>query len=162
MWLIDQLAERAIDRARERGELDNLPNEGRPLQLDDDSMVPPELRAAYRLLKNAGYLPEEVKLRREIRDAEQLLREARTEEERDEAGPRLRILLNRLGTHRASSLLAQEAYYQQLRARVDTGRCSPGSESKPPATASVDAPDGPGVAKAAFQTRAMSCGRRTP
>lgn len=119
MWLLDRIAERTIDRARERGEFDDLPNKGRPLELEDDSMVPPELRAGYRLLKNAGYLPEEVELRREIRDAEQLLREARTEEERAEAGPRLRVLLNRLGNHRASSLLAQEAYYQQLRARVD-------------------------------------------
>lgn len=116
MWLLDQMAERAIDRARERGELDDLPNRGRPLQLDDDSMVPPELRAAYRLLRNAGYLPEEVRLRREIHDAEQLLREARTEEERAEAGPRLRLLLDRLGHRRATSLLAQEAYYQQVRA----------------------------------------------
>lgn len=126
MWLLDQMAERAIDRARTRGELDNLPNEGRPLQLDDDSMVPPELRAAYRLLRNAGYLPEAVELRREIRDAEQLLREARTEEERAEAGPRLRLLLDRLGHRRGSSLLAQEDYYQQVRARVDTGEGDPG------------------------------------
>lgn len=119
MWLLDQMAERAIDQARARGDLDDLPNEGRPLELDDDSMVPPELRAAHRLLRNAGYLPEEVRLRREIHDAEQLLREARTEEERAEAGPRLRLLLDRLGHRRAGSLLAQEAYYQQLRARVD-------------------------------------------
>lgn len=121
MWLLDTMAERAIDRARERGELDDLPNKGRRLQFDDDSMVPPELRAGYRLLKNAGYLPEEVQLRREIHDAEQLLREARTREERAELGPRLRMLLDRLGNRRASSLLAQEAYYQQVRARVDTG-----------------------------------------
>lgn len=121
MWLLDQMAERAIDRARQRGELDHLPNAGRPLELDDDSMVPPELRAAYRLLRNAGYLPEGVEVRRAIRDAEQLLREARTEEERADAGARLRLLLNRLGDRRAGSLLAQEAYYQQVRARVATG-----------------------------------------
>lgn len=121
MWLLDQMAERAIDQARQRGELDDLPNAGRPLDLDDDSMVPAQLRPAYRLLKNAGYLPEGVELRREIRDAEQLLREARTEEERAEIGPRLRLLLDRLGDQRANSLLAQEAYYQEVRARVDSG-----------------------------------------
>lgn len=121
MWLLDQMAERAIDQARARGELDDLPNAGRPLELDDDSMVPPELRPAYRVLKNAGYLPEEAEVRREIRDVEQLLREARTEEERAEIGPRLRLLLDRLGDRRANSLLAQESYYQEVRARVDNG-----------------------------------------
>ncbi|EKO3976272.1 DUF1992 domain-containing protein, partial [Vibrio fluvialis] len=33
---------------------------GEPLSLDDDSMVPPELRMGYRILKNAGYIPPEL------------------------------------------------------------------------------------------------------
>lgn len=118
MHLLDQLAEEHIARARDRGELDGLPNEGRPLALDDDSMVPPQLRAAYRILRNAGYLPEEIQVRRDIEDAESLLRLARTEEERATAGARLRLLLNRLGNARAGSLMTQEAYYQRIRDRV--------------------------------------------
>jgi len=65
MWLIDQLAEQHIREAQEKGELSQLPGEGAPLKLDDDSAVPPELRSAYRLLKNAGYLPPELEMRRE-------------------------------------------------------------------------------------------------
>lgn len=118
MWLLDQLAEDNIARARERGELDDLPNDGRPLQLDDDSMVPPELRAAYRILKNAGYLPEEMQVRRDLQDAEALLHAARTEEERATAGARVRLLLSRLGDHRAGSLMTQEAYFQRIRDRI--------------------------------------------
>lgn len=118
MWLLDQLAEENIARARERGELDDLPNDGRPLQLDDDSMVPPELRAAYRVLKNAGYLPAELQLRRDIADAEQLLRIARTEEERATAGARLRLLLSRLGDRRAGSLMTEDDYFRRIRARI--------------------------------------------
>ncbi|ADD78762.1 YhdN [Pantoea ananatis LMG 20103] len=57
MWLIDQLVEQHIKAAQEKGELSNLPGEGAPLQLEDDSQVPPELRAGFRLLKNAGFLP---------------------------------------------------------------------------------------------------------
>jgi len=34
-----------------RGEFDNLPGTGKPLALDDDTLVLPELRAAYRVLK---------------------------------------------------------------------------------------------------------------
>ncbi len=53
MWLLDQWAERHIAEAQAKGEFDNLAGSGEPLILDDDSHVPPELRAGYRLLKNA-------------------------------------------------------------------------------------------------------------
>ena len=49
------LAERKIEEAIERGELDDLPGAGQPLDLDDlDPLLPEELRMAYRILKNAG------------------------------------------------------------------------------------------------------------
>ena len=65
MWLLDQWAERHITEAQAKGEFDNLPGIGEPLILDDDSHVPPELRAGYRLLKNAGCLPPELEQRKE-------------------------------------------------------------------------------------------------
>ena len=65
MWLLDQWAERHILNAQRKGELDNLPGSGEPLSLDDDSHVPAELRAGYRLLKNAGCLPPELEHRKE-------------------------------------------------------------------------------------------------
>ncbi|MFG1174919.1 DUF1992 domain-containing protein [Erwiniaceae bacterium CAU 1747] len=74
MSLLDQLAEQHILAALREGELDNLPGAGQPLQLDDDSHVPPELRAGYRLLKNSGYLPAELEMRREAVELDQLLR----------------------------------------------------------------------------------------
>lgn len=118
MWLLERLAEERIAQARARGELDDLPGRGRPLHLDDDAMVPAELRPAYRLLKNAGYLPEEMQLRRDLHDAEALLRAARTEEERATAGARLRLLLSRLSGSRAACLLMQEAYLRRIRDRI--------------------------------------------
>lgn len=63
--LIDQLAEQQIRAAQELGQLQDLPGQGAPLVLDDDSMVPETLRAGYRLLKNAGYLPPELIQRRD-------------------------------------------------------------------------------------------------
>lgn len=75
MWLIDQLAEQHIRAAQEKGELNNLPGEGVPLVLDDDSHVPPELRTAYRLLKNAGFLPPELAMRREALEVRDLLKQ---------------------------------------------------------------------------------------
>lgn len=64
--LVAVIAEERIREAMERGEFDNLPGKGRPLDLDDLANVPEELRSAYRLLKNAGFVPPEVELRKEI------------------------------------------------------------------------------------------------
>ncbi|WP_342323313.1 DUF1992 domain-containing protein [Kosakonia sp. BYX6] len=65
MWLLDQWAERHILDAQQKGEFDNLAGSGEPLFLDDDSHVPNELRAGYRLLKNASCLPPELEYRKE-------------------------------------------------------------------------------------------------
>jgi len=59
--MLDFLAEQRIAEAVSRGELDDLPGAGRPLDLDDDTLVPEELRVAHRILKNAGVAPPEVK-----------------------------------------------------------------------------------------------------
>ena len=70
---LDLLAERRIAEALARGELDDLPGAGRPLVLDDDALIPEELRVAYRILKNAGYVPPEVEPLRELQELERLL-----------------------------------------------------------------------------------------
>lgn len=53
------IAEARIREAEKRGEFDNLPGKGLPLDLDADANIPEELRMAYKLLKNGGYLQEE-------------------------------------------------------------------------------------------------------
>ena len=53
---LQYLAERKIDEAIARGEFDNLPGQGRPLDLEDeDPLAPPEVRMAKRILRNAGF-----------------------------------------------------------------------------------------------------------
>lgn len=73
MWLIDRWAEQRIVEAQNKGELDNLPGTGQKLVLDDDTHVPPELRAGYRLLKNSGFLPPELLQRKEAVELHELL-----------------------------------------------------------------------------------------
>ncbi|XAW88001.1 DnaJ family domain-containing protein [Vibrio sp. CDRSL-10 TSBA] len=58
--LVDKIAEQRIQAAFNEGKMDDLPGKGEPLQLDDDSMVPEQLRMGYRVLKNAGYIPPEL------------------------------------------------------------------------------------------------------
>ncbi|MDG4552978.1 MAG: DUF1992 domain-containing protein [Candidatus Competibacter sp.] len=117
---IDQIAEARIRDAIERGELSGLPGEGRPLQLDDDSAIPEELRAAYRILKNSGFLPPELQLRKELRDAEQLLG-LLPESERSRARVRLELLQLRLAASRCQpiNLLLEDRYRQCLLDRLD-------------------------------------------
>ncbi|ADG81370.1 DnaJ family domain-containing protein [Thermincola potens] len=66
MDVVAMIAEEKIREAIKNGELENLPGEGKPLKIQDLSHVPAELRAGYILLKNAGVLPEELELRKEI------------------------------------------------------------------------------------------------
>jgi Domain of unknown function (DUF1992) len=62
---MDQLIEDKIQRAIAVGELRNSPGEGRPLCLDDDLLVPEEMRPALRILKNSGFVPAEILWRKE-------------------------------------------------------------------------------------------------
>ncbi|AVJ19591.1 hypothetical protein CLM71_21820 [Serratia sp. MYb239] len=79
MWLLDEWAERHIRNAQDSGEFENLPGQGKPLELDDDSAVPAELRSGFRLLKNAGYLPPELEVRKEALTIAALLQEINSE-----------------------------------------------------------------------------------
>jgi hypothetical protein len=66
MNALDLLAEARIQEAIAAGLLNEHPYKGRPLPRDNAAMVPEEVRGAYRILKNAGLIPEELELRKEI------------------------------------------------------------------------------------------------
>lgn len=53
MHALEIIAERRIEEASARGELQGLPGEGRPLDLDEDPLLPYELRLVKRILRNA-------------------------------------------------------------------------------------------------------------
>jgi hypothetical protein len=60
MLALELIAERKIAEAIAQGEFDDLPGAGKPLDLDEDPLVPEEQRMANRILKNAGFAPREV------------------------------------------------------------------------------------------------------
>jgi hypothetical protein len=70
--MLDFLVEQKLLEAVSRGDFDGLPGAGRPLDLDDDPLIPEELRLAYRTLKNAGIVPPEVQTLNEIAALERL------------------------------------------------------------------------------------------
>ena len=73
MEILEKIAERRIREAIENGEFDNLPNQGKPLRLHEDSCIPEELRMSYKVLKNAGCIPPELELRKEITSLRSLI-----------------------------------------------------------------------------------------
>ena len=60
MLALEWIAERKIEEAVSRGELDRLPNAGQPLDLYEDPLVPQEMRMAKRILGNAEVSLEEI------------------------------------------------------------------------------------------------------
>lgn len=73
MDILAILAENKIREAIANGDLNNLPGSGKPIKLEDLSHVPEELRAGYSILKNAGVLPEEMELKKEIITLQKLI-----------------------------------------------------------------------------------------
>nr|WP_154982499.1 DUF1992 domain-containing protein [Bacillus paranthracis] len=67
------IAEEKIRQAIRNGDLDHIPGKGKPLQLEDLSTVPPELRMSYKILKNAGMIPPEMELQKDILKIEDLI-----------------------------------------------------------------------------------------
>ena len=123
MNLIDRLVEQKISEAVARGELSGLPGEGAPLQLDDDALVPEDLRMAYRLLRNAGFVPPEVSALREIGDLERRVDALAKDDERARALRKLQYLRLRLeasGRFRHLSAAAS-AYSAKLMERLQEG-----------------------------------------
>lgn len=124
---LDLLVERRIQAAIARGEFDGLPGAGRPLALDDDPLVPEELRVAYRLLKNAGCVPPELS---QIVNVNQLLGavtgDELTDGERSAADRRLRALLIQLelSGHTATAQSAWQQYSDALRERGQSQRAA--------------------------------------
>ena len=55
-----------IRNAMARGEFDNLPGAGKPIDLSAYFDTPEELRLAYSVLKSADILPQEAELLKEI------------------------------------------------------------------------------------------------
>jgi hypothetical protein len=79
---IQRVAEQRILEAQRAGAFDNLPGKGKPLELEDLSWVPEDLRISYHVLKNAHVLPPEVELLKDIHILEDLLKHVEDEGER--------------------------------------------------------------------------------
>jgi len=122
MDIFSKIVEKKIREAKEQGEFDHLPGSGEPLEIEDDSHVPEDLRLVHKILKNADCLPPELQLRKEIRQMEDLLGDIRDEKEKYRQIKRINYKITQLNLMGKKSPLFEESqvYYRKL---VDkTGR----------------------------------------
>ena len=73
--------EAQIREAIERGDFDQLPNKGQPLDLSQWQKTPPHLRMTYTILKNAGYSLGEIQTKKDMAELRAMI-ELETESER--------------------------------------------------------------------------------
>jgi hypothetical protein len=115
MLCFHRIAEQRILEAVQRGELDDLPGAGRPLELDDDSHVPEDLRMAFRILKNAGCSPPEVELRKEISRVEDLLSGMEDMREKYQQIKKLNFLVMKLNMMRRAHVDLEKCQHYEER-----------------------------------------------
>jgi len=93
---IERLAEQRIQEAQRNGEFDDLAGKGKPLELEDYSQLPEDLRMAYHVLKNAHVLPPEAEIMKDIKILEDLLKHVEDEGERKSLAKSLQWKMIRL------------------------------------------------------------------
>ena len=114
--LFQRLAEQRILEAQRRGEFDDLPGKGKPLEMEDLSWVPDELRVGYMVLKNAHVLPPEAELRKDIHILEDLLKHIEDESQRKTLAKSMQWKMIRLDLLKRRSMSGQSIrdYGQKL------------------------------------------------
>jgi hypothetical protein len=83
MMPFDEIAENLIKEAQARGEFENLPGKGKPLDLTEYFNIPEDVRVAQAMLKNAGMIPVEIELLQEIAALKESLTLVNDETERE-------------------------------------------------------------------------------
>ncbi len=87
--MFDRIVEAIIQEAMERGEFDNLPGKGKPIDLTEYFEMPEEIRLAQSVLKNAGMTPREVELLKEIAELKQVRAALLDEKKKQEIGQQI-------------------------------------------------------------------------
>ncbi len=102
----EAIVEERIKAAQKQGKFDNLEGRGKPLVFED-AQAPNDLRLAHKILKNAGFLPPEVEIRKQMTHVRELM------DQTAPASPELATLHKKLN---------------YLMAKLDVARsCSPAS-----------------------------------
>ena len=118
----DKLVEERIKNAQKKGDFNNLPGSGKPLDLDDNSCVAEDLRLAYKILKNADFVPPEIEIKNEIKKTEDLLAGMKDEKEKYRTLKKLNFLILKLNNMRSASINFDfpQQYVEKVAGRLET------------------------------------------
>lgn len=117
--ILDNLAEERIKAAIDKGDFQNLEGQGKPLEMEDDSLIPEDLRMSYKILKNSGHVPPEVQADKDIRTAVDLLNHCKDEKSRYRQMQKLNYLLMKTGLGSKRSFSSENEYYEKILDRID-------------------------------------------
>ncbi len=112
----NKIVEARILKAQQKGEFDNLEGSGKPLKLDGGGCVAEELRLAYKILKNADFVPPEIELKKEIKQTEDLLTGMQDTAEKYRTLKKLNFLIMKLKALRNTSVVLEmpQQYEEKL------------------------------------------------
>ena len=115
-----KIVEKRIQEAQRKGEFDNLPGRGKPIDYEEDRHIPEDLRLAYKILKNADCLPPEIEEKKEIRQMEDLLANIPDEKEKYKLIKKINYKIMKLNMQGNKSPLLEEKqiYYSKLVERL--------------------------------------------
>ena len=123
----EKIVEARIKHAQRNGEFDNLSGAGKPIPLEEYSQIPEDLRLAYKMLKNAGCLPPEVELKKEIHATEALLENMTDEKLKYNTLKKLNYLIIKINTLRTSAIEFEipQKYEGRIVDRLSSGGSNP-------------------------------------
>ena len=118
----EKIIEERILQAQRRGDFDNLPGSGKPLEIEDDRHIPEDLRLAYKILKNAGCIPPEIELKKEIHQTRDLLAAMEDTAQKYRTLTRLNFLIQKLNCLRNIPVEREmpQLYAAKLAIRMDS------------------------------------------
>jgi len=106
-----KLVEQRIKAAQKNGDFDNLEGAGKPIEYEDDSGIPEDLRMAYKMLKNGDCAPPEIELKKQIVKTEDLLDGMRDSKEKYKAIKKLNYLVTKLNCLHRTPINMEEPQY---------------------------------------------------
>ena len=115
------IVEARIQAALKQGRFDNLEGKGKPLVFED-SQVPNEFRMVHKILKNSGFLPPEVEIRKQVDQVRELIDQTgQASADQAKLHKKLNYLMAKLDVLRSAepgSTLARDQYRTSLLRKV--------------------------------------------
>ncbi len=132
------LVERRIVEAMDRGEFDHLPGAGKPLAIDQPSVVNGDVWWALRLMRQANVVPDEVRYRKRIDELRREVDVATDDEDVRRAVRELNGLILKLNGMGTNAIPTSLTTFDENEVLARWRHRRQGAETEGPSHASVD------------------------